>query len=62
MGFSRYVGRVGALAVVLGVGTAVAFPQTALADEGDGSAESAAVSSQQSASGTSGAAGVGPNA
>ncbi|MFC7676432.1 Ig-like domain-containing protein [Mycolicibacterium sp. GCM10028919] len=61
MGFSRYVGRVGALAVVLGVGTVVAFPQTALADDGEGSGGAAAASSQESASGTSGAAGADSN-
>jgi VCBS repeat-containing protein len=61
MGFSRYVGRVGALAVVLGVGSVVVFPQTALADDGDGSGGSAATSSQESASGTTGAAGAESN-
>ncbi|MCV7373878.1 tandem-95 repeat protein [Mycolicibacterium arabiense] len=40
MGFSHHVGRVGALAVALGIGTAVAFPATALADDGAASASS----------------------
>lgn len=40
MGFSHYVGRVGALAVALGIGTAVAFPGVALADDGTSAASS----------------------
>ncbi len=36
MGYAKYVGRVGALAVSLGIGTAVVFmPSVAVAQDGD---------------------------
>ncbi|MGE2718121.1 Ig-like domain-containing protein [Mycolicibacterium celeriflavum] len=37
MGYAQHIGRVGALAVAMGVGSAIAFPQTAFADEDAGS-------------------------
>lgn len=52
MGVSRCIGRVGALAVALGVGTAVAFPHTAFADEGAASNGSVSTASRESTSGT----------
>ena len=61
MGSSRYVGRVGALAVVLGVGTVVAFPHTALADEADGSNGPVSASSQQAPSDATGVASADTN-
>lgn len=50
MGYSKYVGRVGALALALGIGTAVATPAWAEAPSGNESASSASESSQKPSS------------
>lgn len=48
MGYARYIGRVGALAVALGVGAAVATtPGVALAQDGEGSAPNNTETSQE---------------
>ncbi|HEY5840505.1 MAG TPA: hypothetical protein VIU87_03365, partial [Mycobacterium sp.] len=41
MGYARYIGRVGALAVALGIGSAVTVPGVAWAEPADGSTTSA---------------------
>ncbi|MGV0852510.1 Ig-like domain-containing protein [Mycolicibacterium phlei] len=48
MGSARYIGRVGALAVALGVGVAVGMPGTALADTEPSSDSASSVSSDSS--------------
>ncbi|MET0474193.1 MAG: hypothetical protein ABW001_06085, partial [Mycobacterium sp.] len=48
MGYAKYVGRVGALAVTLGVGVAVAtMPGIAYADPSEGSGDSASSSTEK---------------
>ena len=52
MGYSRYIGRVGALAVALGIGVALANgPATAWADGDDGSSSGSSSSTSDSSSG-----------
>lgn len=63
MGYARHVGRVGALAVALGVGLAVASsPGVALADPGDSSSDGSSSSSGADASGADGDGSPSPSA
>lgn len=50
MGYAKHIGRVGALAVTLGVGVALASAPTAFAETGDSSSSSSSSSSTSSAS------------
>ena len=66
MGYSRYIGRVGALAVMLGVGAAVAIPGVAWAEDGESAAPNGGADASQDSSTTdadpSAAAGSGAGA
>lgn len=60
MGYAKHIGRVGALAVTLGVGVALASAPSAFAETGDSSSSSsAATSSSSSSSGSSGSSASG---
>ena len=53
MGYAKHIGRVGALAVTLGVGVALASAPTAFAEAGDSSSSSSSSSSSTSSSSSS---------
>lgn len=53
MGYAKHIGRVGALAVTLGVGVALASAPTALAETGDSSSSSSSSSSSTSSASSS---------
>lgn len=53
MGYAKHIGRVGALAVTLGVGVALASAPTAFAETGDSSSSSSSSSSSTSSSSSS---------
>lgn len=53
MGYAKHIGRVGALAVTLGVGVALASAPTAFAETGDSSSSPSSSSSSSSSSGSS---------